>query len=132
VTVTNDIIGPPGDPALSEVVEYAGRLGGGVDHPLGVARHRWLGETDSAITMCPWSAPRPKATEVTENNLGYYLQARGEVMLGLGDMRLAYDAGVRYVETRQSSGGYRQGAWSPSIARPIVIGCPLQHRPLVH
>jgi TonB-dependent receptor len=47
--------------------------------------------------------------EVTENNLGYYLQARGEIMLGATDMRLLYDAGLRYVETRQESTGYRSG-----------------------
>jgi iron complex outermembrane receptor protein len=106
---TNDILGPPGDPALSEVVEYAGAAAAG-------STTRWVSPVIDgwADRFGYYNAPliRTEAAtnEVTENNLGYYLQARGEVMLGEGDMRFLYDAGVRYVETRQSSTGYRQGA----------------------
>ncbi|MEO8177385.1 MAG: TonB-dependent receptor [Deltaproteobacteria bacterium] len=113
---TNDILGPPGDPALSEVVEYAGPAAAG-------STTRWVSPVIDgwANRLGYYNAPlvrtEAETNEVTEKNLGYYLQARGEVMLGLGDMRLAYDAGVRYVETRQSSGGYRQGALV-TIERP--------------
>jgi TonB-dependent receptor len=55
---------------------------------------------------------------VTENNLGTYLQARGEIQLSAGEMRLAYDAGVRYVQTRQSSRGYQQGSLV-TVDRPM-------------
>jgi iron complex outermembrane receptor protein len=106
---TNDVLGPPGDPALSEVVEYAGAAGAG-------STTRWVSPVIDAWadTFGYYNSPLVRTdaatNEVTENNLGYYLQARGEVMLGSGDMRFLYDAGVRYVETRQSSEGYRQGA----------------------
>jgi iron complex outermembrane receptor protein len=106
---TNDVLGPPGEPALSEVVQYAGAAAAG-------STTRWVSPVIDAWVnrLGYYNAPlvRTEAAtnEVTEKNLGYYLQARGEVMLGLGDMRLLYDAGVRYVETRQSSTGYRTGA----------------------
>jgi iron complex outermembrane receptor protein len=55
--------------------------------------------------------------KVIEKNLGYYLQGSGEVKLGAGDMRLAYDAGLRYVETRQRSAGYQSGVFV-TVDRP--------------
>jgi TonB-dependent receptor len=105
---TNDILGPPGDPALSEIVDYPGGAGPG-------STTRWVSPRIDgwADTFNYYNAPlvltEGATNEVTENNLGYYLQARGEIMLGATDMRLLYDAGLRYVETRQESTGYRSG-----------------------
>jgi len=106
---TNDVLGPTGDPALSEVVKYAGASGAGSTTSwASPVIDRWVNRL--GYYNAPLVLTEAATNKVTENDLGYYLQARGEVMLGLGDMRLLYDAGVRYVETRQSSKGYRSGA----------------------
>jgi iron complex outermembrane receptor protein len=105
----DDVLGPPGEPALSERVDYPGGVGAG-------STTVWTSPTiDGWVDRlgyenAPLILTEGATNKVTENNLGYYLQARGDVMLGLGDMHLQYDAGVRYVETRQSSTGYRTGA----------------------
>jgi TonB-dependent receptor len=65
----------------------------------------------------PFNPDQNGTTKVVENNLGYYLQGRGEIMLGVGDMRLQYDAGLRYVETRQESSGLNTGVFV-DIKRP--------------
>jgi TonB-dependent receptor len=104
----NDVLGPPGDPALTEQVDYLGAAGAG-------STTRWASPTiDGWVDLlnyydAPLILTEAATNEVRESNLGYYLQARGEFMLGPSDMRLLYDAGVRYVETRQSSTGYRSG-----------------------
>jgi iron complex outermembrane receptor protein len=104
----NDVIGPPGEPALSELVEYPGGAGpGSTTTWASPAIDGWVDRLD--YYSAPLILTEGATNKVTENNLGYYLQARGEIMLGVGDMRLLYDAGVRYVETRQSSTGYRTG-----------------------
>jgi iron complex outermembrane receptor protein len=106
---TNDLLGPPGDPALSEIVNYPGGAGAG-------STTRYVSPTIGGWVdrLNYYDAPlllnEGGTYEIKENNLGYYLQARGEIMLGSSDMRLLYDAGLRYVETRQSSTGYRSGA----------------------
>jgi iron complex outermembrane receptor protein len=110
-------LGPPGDPALSEIVNFRGDAGPG-------STTRWtspvidgwanaLGYYDEPLIVTEGGT-----NKVTENNLGTYLQARGEVMLPVGDMRFLYDAGVRYVQTRQSSTGYQQGT-------PVTIDRPM-------
>jgi iron complex outermembrane receptor protein len=105
---TNEVLGPPGDPALTEWVDYPGAAGAG-------STTRWASPTiDGWVDFfgyynAPLILTEAATNKVTETNLGYYLQARGEVMLGSSDMRLLYDAGVRYVDTRQSSTGYRSG-----------------------
>jgi TonB-dependent receptor len=71
-----------------------------------------LGYYDAPLTLTEGGT-----NKVTEKNLGFYLQAKGEVPLQLGDMRLLYDAGVRYVQTRQTSGGYQQGTFV-TLERP--------------
>jgi iron complex outermembrane receptor protein len=122
---TDDLQGPPGDPAFSKLIEFAGDAGAG-------STVRWASPgIDNWVERLGYNnvalIPNQNATnKVTEKSLGYYLQARGEVMLGSSDMRLMYDGGVRYVETRQSSTGYVTGAlftvdrptyrdWLPSV-----------------
>jgi TonB-dependent receptor len=114
---TNDILGPPGDPALSELVEYRGEVGAG-------STTTWAspvidGWADAfGYYQVPLVVTEGGTNRVTENNLGTFLQARGEVLLGVSDMRLLYDAGVRYVQTRQSSRGYQQGSLV-TVDRPM-------------
>jgi iron complex outermembrane receptor protein len=110
-------LGPPGDPALSGIVDFRGDAGPG-------STTRWTSPVIDgwANALGYYDAPlivtEGGTNKVTENNLGTYLQARGEVTLGVGDMRLLYDAGVRYVQTRQSSTGYQQGT-PATIDRPM-------------
>jgi iron complex outermembrane receptor protein len=114
---TNDVLGPPGDPALSSLVEYQGDAGPG-------STTSWASPVIDgwANALGYYGAPlaitEGGTNKVTENNLGTYLQARGEVLLGVADMRLLYDAGVRYVQTRQSSTGYQQGTQA-TVERPM-------------
>ncbi|HTV20996.1 MAG TPA: TonB-dependent receptor [Polyangiaceae bacterium] len=106
---TDDVLGPPGDPALSTIVNYKGDAGAG-------STTRWASPTIDAWgdTLGYFNAPlavtEGGTNKVRETNLGTFLQARGEFQFGEGDMRLLYDAGVRYVQTRQSSTGYQQGS----------------------
>jgi iron complex outermembrane recepter protein len=110
-------LGPPGDPALSDIVDYRGDAGPG-------STTRWTSPVIDgwANALGYYNAPlvitEGGTNKVTENNLGTYVQARGEIMLPVGDMRFLYDAGVRYVQTRQSSTGYRQGT-------PVTIDRPM-------
>jgi TonB-dependent receptor len=113
---TDDLLGAPGDPALSDAVEYPGQVGAG-------SNTRWATPNIDAwnaalgYSNVPLTLDQDSTYKVTERNLGTFLQARGEVMLGLGDLRLQYDAGVRYVQTRQTSAGYNSGVFI-SVDRP--------------
>jgi iron complex outermembrane recepter protein len=110
-------LGPPGDPALSSTVNFRGDAGpGSTTTWTSPGIDGWvdrLGYFDSPLVVTEGGTNR-----VTENNLGTYLQARGEVLLPVGDMRFLYDAGVRYVQTRQSSRGYQQGT-PTTVDRPM-------------
>ncbi len=112
----DDLQGAPGQVALSEEVRYPGQVGSG-------SSTRWTspsidGWVDAlGYYSVPLSQDQDSTYEITEKSLGYYLQARGEVQLGSGNARLLYDAGVRYVETRQSSAGFNSGVFI-SVKRP--------------
>jgi iron complex outermembrane receptor protein len=113
---TDDLLGAPGQPSLSDVVHYPGKVGAGSNKTWATPSldgwTRALGYYDVPLTD-----DQNNTYKVTEKNLGYYLQARGEVRLGLGEMRFSYDGGVRYVETRQSSAGYNSGVFV-TVDRP--------------
>jgi iron complex outermembrane receptor protein len=110
-------LGPPGDPALSETVDYRGDAGPG-------STTRWTSPVIDGWANqlgyygVPLAITEGGTNKVTENNAGSFLQARGEVTLGVGDMRFLYDAGLRYVQTRQSSTGYQQGT-------PVTVDRPM-------
>ncbi len=113
---TNEVSGPAGEAGLSNGVNYPGQVGAG-------SNTRWTSPTLDGwferlgYRDVPLTDDQDGTYKVTEKNLGYFLQAKGEIMLGLGDMRLLYDAGARYVETRQSSSGYNSGVYV-TIDRP--------------
>lgn len=110
-------VGPAGDPALSEQVNYPGGAGpGSTTRWVSPSIEGWvnrLGYYDAPLTLTEGGT-----NKVTEKNLGFYLQTKGEVPVGVGAMRLLYDAGVRYVQTRQTSGGYQQGSFV-TVERPM-------------
>jgi iron complex outermembrane recepter protein len=113
---TDELTGAPGTAALSDQVEYPGEVGAG-------SNTRWASPSIDRWTAelgyydVPLRDDLDSTYKVTERDLGTFLQARGEVMLGLGEMRLQYDAGVRYVQTEQTSSGYASGA-PRTIERP--------------
>jgi TonB-dependent receptor len=107
---TDELLGIPATPALSDITNYPGKVGAG-------SNTRWaspsIDDWNKSIgySSVPVVPDQDSTYKVTERNLGYYLQTKGEVLLGLGDMRFLYDAGVRYVETRQTSSGYNSGVY---------------------
>jgi len=107
---TDDLLGAPGQQALSEAVHYPGKVGAGSNTRWATPSIDGWAETLGYYDV-PLTEDQDSTYKVTEKNLGYYLQARGEVMLGSGAMRLLYDAGVRYVQTRQTSAGYASGVY---------------------
>lgn len=113
----NEVLGPPGDPALSDLVEYKGDAGPG-------STTSWASPAIDAWADvlgyygAPLAVTEGGTNKVRETNLGTFLQARGEFQFGESDMRLLYDAGVRYVQTRQSSTGYQQGSLV-TVDRPM-------------
>jgi iron complex outermembrane recepter protein len=112
----NELLGPPGVQAQSELIEYPGEVGAG-------SNTRWvsprIGDAFESLNYraVPLTPDQDGTYRVTEKNLGYYLQARGEIPIGEGEMRFLYDGGVRYVETRQVSRGYNTGMYV-TIERP--------------
>jgi TonB-dependent receptor len=113
---TDDLLGAPGQQALSILVRYPGKVGAG-------SNRRWASPSIDGWAESlgyydvPLSDDQDSTYKVTEKDLGYFLQSRGEIPLGLGEMRLQYDAGARYVETRQTSAGYNSGVYV-TIDRP--------------
>ncbi|HEU4583292.1 MAG TPA: TonB-dependent receptor [Polyangiaceae bacterium] len=111
------VLGPAGDPALSETVNYPGEVGPG-------SNSRWTSPSiDGWIERLgyynvPLIQDQNGTNKVIENDLGYYLQARGDIPFGLGEMHLQYDAGVRLVETRQTSSGFNSGVYV-TVERPV-------------
>jgi TonB-dependent receptor len=101
----NDVIGAPGQADLTEITNYNGPVGAG-------STTRWATPSIDAWNRAlgyynvPLRDDLSRRRKVEEVTLNTYLQADGEIPLGLGDMRLLYNAGVQYVQTRQKSGGY--------------------------
>ncbi len=98
-----DVLGPTGDLDSTTQLEYRGDVGAG-------SATRWaVPDADSWVQAFGYyDAPLSDNVgreEIIETNLGGFLQARGEVGLGAGGMRLLYDAGLRYVQTLQTSRG---------------------------
>ncbi len=105
----DDVLGPTGLPDRTSQLEYRGDAGDQSTDAWAVAdTDAWVG------ALGYYDVPLSDTfgdERVTENNVGGYLQARGEVGLGSG-MRLLYDAGLRYVQTFQSSRGLTSGAFT--------------------
>jgi TonB-dependent receptor len=101
----NVAIGRPGEAGLTDVTEYEGDTGPG-------STTRWASPSIDGWTSAlgyydvPLRNDLGRIRTVEETTLGTFLQADGEIPLG-GDMRLLYNAGAHYVQTRQTSGGYR-------------------------
>ena len=111
------IYGPPGQAALTDLIEYPGEVGAGSNTRWAAPQiDGWFNEL--GYGNVPLEVDQDGTYSVTEKNLGYYLQTKGEILFGEGEMRLLYDAGVRYVQTRQSSTGFNSGV-QVTIDRPM-------------
>jgi iron complex outermembrane recepter protein len=114
--MVNEVLGPPGEPGLTDNIHIQGKVGAGsTTRFASPSPGGWFDRF--GYRDLPLTPTQDSIYKITEKNLGYYLQAKGEIMLGVGAMRLLYDAGVRYVETRQTSGGYNSGMYV-TIHRP--------------
>lgn len=118
----DDVLGPQGTPELTNVYAYPGDVGAGSNRRwASPSLDGWVNTFDYYNT--PLQEDLDSTYTVEEKNLGYYLQATGEIPLGAGDMRLLYDGGMRYVETRQTSGGFVEqgdaGIVFVEVERPV-------------
>tara|TARA_R110001599_G_scaffold323327_2_gene534739 strand:- start:2796 stop:5543 length:2748 start_codon:yes stop_codon:yes gene_type:complete len=111
---TNDIIGAPGTAALTEQFTYTGETGAG-------SAKTWASPSLKGWTdlfdyySVPLSDDQGRIRAVEEKSMGAFIQLAGEIPVG--EMRLMYDAGVRYVETEQSSSGFNSGVYV-TVDRP--------------
>lgn len=104
----NDVLGPQGRPDNSDSFEYPGEVGGASNTRWTSPNiDRWVDEL--GFYGLAATDDRTNIREVEERSLAGYLQASGEVPLA--NMRLAYNAGARYVRTYQTSAGYLSTAW---------------------
>ena len=107
------VYGIRGTAALSESFHFKGATGPGSTKNWVVPNLKgWLAETNY------YDEPlddKDSRREVEEKNAGVYVQLAGE--LETGKMRFLYDAGVRYVETDQTSSGYNTGVYT-TVKRP--------------
>jgi iron complex outermembrane receptor protein len=101
----DELLGPQGQAAFTDITEYSGQTGTG-------STRRW-----ASASLEGWTGALGyynvslrddlgSIRTVREQNIGAHVQADGEVEWGESGMRLMYNAGVRYVETHQTSGGY--------------------------
>jgi iron complex outermembrane receptor protein len=122
----NDLIGAPGDAALSDQTEYGGEVGAG-------SNTRWVSPSiDGWVnSLGYYNVPQrddlSRRRTVEESTLGTYLQADGEIELGVGDMRVLYVGGAHYVQTRQTTGGYRGAANNAGQPELVEIERPVYH-----
>lgn len=100
-----DAPGIQGRQDLTEITSYEGKVGDGSTTRWATpSLEGWVNELN--YYSVPTTDELQNIRTVEENNLGTYLQVDGEVPLGTGSMRILYNAGVNYVQTRQTSGGY--------------------------
>lgn len=110
----DDLLGAPGTAELTDAYEYPGQVGAGSDSTWAApSLDGWADFFD--LYNVPLRDDEGRVRTVEEENKGAFLQASGE--LELGNMRLLYDAGVRYVKTNQTSGGYNSGVFV-EVERP--------------
>lgn len=104
----NDVLGPQGRPDVSQAFGYPGKVGGS-------SNTRWASPSidgwndELGFYELVAGEDRSNVREVEERSVAGYLQASGEVPIAA--MRLAYNAGARYVRTYQNSSGYLSTTW---------------------
>ncbi|GAB3346600.1 TonB-dependent receptor [Marilutibacter aestuarii] len=106
--------GIPATDDLSEIYDFDGDTGPG-------STTRWLiPDLDAWVDFIdlngrPVRLDQGNIRTVSENDTGVFLQLNGNTLVF--DRTLAFNAGVRYVETEQTSSGYNSGAYV-TIDRP--------------
>lgn len=103
-------LGPKGERGLSHTTNYPGEVGAGSTTSWASASYdEWVNRLN--YYNVPLIADRSRTRKVQETNFGGFLQADGEFGFGSG-MRLNYNAGLQYVQTRQESSGYQGNDWT--------------------
>jgi len=111
----DDLLGAPGTATLTDLSSYDGEVGAGTNTVWATpSLSGWTRAVD--LYNVPLNIDEGNTRDVEEESLGAFIQINGEHELSNG-MRFAYDFGVRYVETDQSSSGFNSGEWV-TIVRP--------------
>lgn len=123
--------GPQGLPELTDVTDYRGQVGSG-------STTRWASPSLEGWTNSlnyfnvPLIDDSGRIRMVREQIVGAFVQADGNVLLGSSGIRLLYNAGVLYAQTRQTSGAPVSGAlfrmkrptyddWLPSVNTAVWL-----------
>lgn len=111
----NDVLGPQARGDNSTIFNYPGQVGAGSNTSwTSPSLDPWINEL--GFYNLPANEERTNIRRIQERSLAAYLQADGEVPVG--KMRLAYNAGARYVQTRQNSAGYVSTEWVEIDRKP--------------
>ena len=110
----DDLVGVPATDALTEIYYHDDRVGGNSTTSWAIpSLNGWIDYFD--LFNLPARLDQGNTRDVEEQDLGFYVQLDGDATLG--GMTLLYNAGVRYVETSQSSTGYNSGV-QVTVDRP--------------
>lgn len=105
---TADVLGPQARGDNSSLFNYPGQVGGNSNTSwTSPSLDPWINEL--GFYNLPTNEERTNIRNIQERSYAAYLQADGEVPVG--KMRLAYNAGARYVQTHQTSAGYVSTEW---------------------
>ncbi|RYZ08459.1 MAG: TonB-dependent receptor [Myxococcales bacterium] len=103
-----DVLGPQARGDNSSLFNYPGQVGGNSNTSwTSPSLDPWINEL--GFYNLPANEERTNVRRIQERSYAAYLQADGEVPVG--KMRLAYNAGARYVQTHQNSAGYVSTEW---------------------
>ncbi len=110
----DDLVGVPATQDMSDLYTFNDTMGPGSTQSWVVPNlDAWIDYFD--LFNLPLSEDQGNIRGVTEENLGAFVQLNGDY--DIGNMRLRFDVGVRYVETDQSSNGYNSGVFV-TVDRP--------------
>lgn len=103
------VFGPPGTAALSDQFQFIGDASAASNTVWAApSLNGWIDYWD--LFSLPLTVNQGATAGVEETNTGAFAQLSGEGTIG-ENMRLMFDAGVRYVETEQASSGYNSGVY---------------------
>ncbi|WOI52403.1 TonB-dependent receptor [Parvularcula sp. LCG005] len=102
----NDLYGVPATAGLTDIFNFNDDTGAGSTTSWAIpSLSGWSDYFD--LPNIEATLDQGSTSKVTEESVGAFLQLNGDVPVG--EMRLKFDAGVRYVETKQNSSGYNSG-----------------------
>jgi TonB-dependent receptor len=113
---TPGALGLKGTRELSHTTNYPGEVGAGSKTSWASASYdEWVNRLN--YYDVPLNPDKGRTRKVQETNFGGFLQLDGEFGFGSG-MRLNYNAGLQYVQTRQKSAAYVGNDWTDDTRDP--------------